>query len=272
MELKPDHQLARKLQVFPRPTAAIPMENPYCSCKQSLWAVPAAAATRVNTCPGALQEDVRKRLAVPTEARDAFQNAKVLEEKSDWTAAIAGASTASQPLQPPITNPYCSCSCRLTRVRSSQRTPGRSKRATRRPSPATTARGSATPSSVRGLQLQSLWKIPTAAASTLLTAAFHCLSTASPLAFPLPFLGLMHCLSLSLRDLLLSLQSLWTIPTPSSVRGLQLQPMWTIPTAAASTLLTAAIPVENPCCSCKLRGCSRSQGCTRRPSGSSTRR
>eukprot|EP01052_Picozoa_sp_SAG31_P014461 SAG31_NODE_900_length_11140_cov_3.806086_1_plen_2434_part_00 len=48
MDLKPDHQLARKLQ-----------------------------------------DDVRKRLAVPTEARDAFQNAKVLEEKGDWTAAIA---------------------------------------------------------------------------------------------------------------------------------------------------------------------------------------
>jgi tetratricopeptide (TPR) repeat protein len=41
-----------------------------------------------------LQEDAQKRLAVPTEARDAFANAKRLEEKGDWSAAIAAYSRA----------------------------------------------------------------------------------------------------------------------------------------------------------------------------------
>jgi tetratricopeptide (TPR) repeat protein len=53
LELKPDHQLARKLQ-----------------------------------------EDARKRLAVPMEARDAFQNAKGLEDKGDWAAAISAYARA----------------------------------------------------------------------------------------------------------------------------------------------------------------------------------
>ena len=43
----------------------------------------------------------------------------------------------------------------------------------------------------------------------------------------------------------LQLQSPWTIPTCS-----QLQSLWTIPTAAVR--LTAAIPMDNPYCSCKL--------------------
>ena len=53
LELKPDHQLAKKLQ-----------------------------------------EDACKKLAVPTEARDAFGNAKRLEDKGDWSAAIAAYSRA----------------------------------------------------------------------------------------------------------------------------------------------------------------------------------
>ena len=53
LELKPDHQLAKKLQ-----------------------------------------EDACKKLAVPTEARDAFANAKRLEDKGDWSAAIAAYSRA----------------------------------------------------------------------------------------------------------------------------------------------------------------------------------
>lgn len=53
LELKPDHQLAKKLQ-----------------------------------------EDACKKLAVPSEARDAFANAKRLEDKGDWSAAIAAYSRA----------------------------------------------------------------------------------------------------------------------------------------------------------------------------------
>ena len=42
-------------QVTPRPTAAIPMENPYCSCKlglqlRSLWRTPAAAVSLAYSC------------------------------------------------------------------------------------------------------------------------------------------------------------------------------------------------------------------------------
>ena len=124
---------AAALQGAPRPTPAIPMETPYCSCKltRARCAAPQDPHPAVRLPRRRLRRHQRQGDDPP--ARTGRRQPDKRDERDRLCCAVAeccarpsvgvvpgvpdhaGDATASQP-QPPMENPCCSC--KLTRVRA----------------------------------------------------------------------------------------------------------------------------------------------------------